>query len=500
MKHLHTTHARIWIAALVIFISTYAINAGYYQQDGRFDPAEDNANLAFIKGAYTLDHTSYEIEPAELTPEATPEQIATPAENYDPRLAASYGYFEDPYALNNYENLPIKGKFSGYVQYGSWWDSRQIAQLADDYILAYPKRALYDADCQDINAQGDFNMTMLETRLRAELYGPKVLGAKTLGYIECDFFGDLILVNRYRLRNAFIRMKWPEVTGIFGLFWHPMFVLKTFPLTISFDGGLPMEPVSRCPQVTFTIHNKKTSLLLAAMAQLTFTSNGPLGYTSIYLRNSRTPSLCARLSHKFNHLYCGAGINYLRLVPRLESNTGYKVHESINSVSAFGFATLKFEPLEIRTQLTYAQNASDRLMISGYAVSSVNPTTDERTYTNIAALGYWLDINVNRKIEPGLFIGITKNLGAQQPIIPCIFDPITGVEESTVYAFLDHSENIDIVFRIAPRVRFHILPADFAFELEYTRASWGCMNTSGKVQNANPVGNIRALFTTYYYF
>jgi hypothetical protein len=505
MKHLPLTHARIWTVAYMLYTSMCIINADYPTLVNAL--TEDEADSAFIIAPYALEHTESTLlhdtiaEPTTLMPDTSQDlTLASLSPLDNPKLPVDYPYFQDPYAVANYEHIPIKAKFSGYIQYSSWWDSRQIAQLGDDYVLAYPKRALYDADCKDINAHGDFNMTMLETRLRAEMYGPIILGAKTLGYIECDFFGDLIIINRYRLRNAFIRMKWPHVTGIFGLFWHPMFVLKTFPLTVSFDGGLPMEPISRAPQISLTIHNKQTSLVLCAMAQLIFNSNGPLGYSSIYIRNARVPSLCARISHNMDHLYCGAGIDYLRLVPRLESNTGYKVHEFINSVSAFAFATVKFEPLEIRTQLTYAQNAADRLMISGYAVSAVNPTTDERTYTNIAALGYWIDINITRKIEPGLFIGITKNLGAQQPIIPCIFDPITGVEESTVYAFLDNSENISTVFRIAPRVRVHVLPADFAFELEYTRASWGCMGSSGKVHNANPVGNLRAIFTTYYYF
>lgn len=499
MKYLHIT--RIWAGALIAYVSIPIFCSDIQTAERSADPAEDGADYAFIIAPYAEEHTL--LHQDETVSTFAPEDNADNTMLYgldNPKASVNYPYFQDPYALAHYENMPIKAKFSGYVQYSSWYDSRQIAQLADDYILAYPLRAIYDADCKDINAHGDFNMTMLETRMRAEMYGPIVLGAKTLAYIECDFFGDFIVLNRYRIRNAFMRMKWPHVTGLFGFFWHPMYVLKTFPLTVSFDGGLPMEPVARCPQLSITARGKRTSLLIAAMTQLTFVSNGPISYTSIYLRNSRMPSLCARLSYTIDHLYCGAGIDYLRLVPRLESNTGYKVHESINSVGAFGFATLKFEPLEIRTQLTYAQNAADRFMISGYAVSSINPTTDERTYTNIAALGYWIDININRKIEPGLFIGITKNLGAQQPIIPCIVDPLTGKEESTVYAFLAHSENLDTVFRVAPRVRFHILPVDFAFELEYTRASWGCMTESGKVQNAHPVGNLRGLFTTYYYF
>ena len=166
----------------------------------------------------------------------------------------------------------------------------------------------------------------------------------------------------------------------------------------------------------------------------------------------------------------------------------------------FAFNTIKFGPLEIRSQLTYAQNANYLAMISGFAVSSLNPTTDERKYTNLSSINYWVDINIDRKIEPGLFVGIGKNLGARRNIIQCIFDPATGEEEKTIYGLFDDGDQIDTIFRVSPRVRFHLLPIDFAAEVQYTRAAYGCINNRGRIENVDPVANTRLIFTAYYYF
>lgn len=410
-----------------------------------------------------------------------------------------FSYFNDPYAFEKFRTgLPIKAKFGGYVQHSAWWDSRQAVESGDGYVFIYPKKAEFDVDCRDINARGEFNMTMIETRLRGEFFGPEVLGAESFAYIESDFFGSGVVINRMSLRHAFIQLTWPSHSKILlGQFWHPIFVVKNFPLTVSFDGGIPLEPFSRNPQVRYTNFKGNKELVVAAIAQLQFTSNGPIGFSSTYLRNARLPMLLVRGAYDTDRIYAGAGITFQRLHPRIESDKGFRVNEYINSAQAFAFAAVKFEPLEIRQQLTFAQNANNLAMLSGFAVTSVNPTTDERHYTNTAVVAYWMDINMNKKIEPGIFMGVSKNLGARRDVIQCIKDPATLEETSTIYSF---GEDIDVLFRVSPRVRFHVLPIDFATEIEYTWASFGCLDNRAQVKNTCPVSNTRLLFTAYYYF
>ncbi len=412
-----------------------------------------------------------------------------------------FSFFNDPYALDKFRtDLPVKAKFSGYVAHAAWWDSRQIIQFGDGYNMLYPKKRDFDPDCRDINARGQANMTMIETRQRIELFGPKILGAKSFAYIETSFFGNGIVINRLRMRSAFVQLTWPDSKVLLGQFWHPIFIIKTFPLTVSFDAGVPIAPFTRNPQVRFTYFKGNKEFLVAALAQMNFKSNGPIGFSTTYLRNARLPILIARAAYDTEKVYAGVGASFMRLKPRIKSNTGFRVNESINSANITAFATVKFEPVELRQQFLLAQNAVDLTLLNGFAVSSVEPITDKRRYTNINAASYWIDININRQIEPGLFIGILKNLGARRNIIPCITDLQTGVEEKTIYGLDVDSEQIDTLFRIAPRCRFHILPIDFATEVEYTRATFGCLDRRGRVKNADPIANTRLLFSASYYF
>jgi hypothetical protein len=341
-------------------------------------------------------------------------------------------------------------------------------------------------------------MSVLDTRLRAEFFGPRICGAETFGFIESDAFGSSFVIQRFRIWHAFMQLTWQTSKVLLGQFWHPFSVVSTFPPTVTVDNGSPITPNCRNPQIRYTYMRGNTKILIAALAQQEFASEGPEGHSTIYLRNARVPILVTRAVYDDRErIYTGAGILFQRLKPRIESDTGYKVHESINSVQATLFATIKFKPLEIRQQLTYAQNGNDLNLLGGFAVTHVDPVTDERKYANISALSYWIDLNINKAIEPGIFIGIIKNLGSRQDIIPCIKDPSSGIEIPTIYS---QGPDINTVFKCFPRIRFHISPVDFAFEFEITRATYGCINNQGKVKRTDPTTLLRAMFASYYYF
>jgi hypothetical protein len=439
-------------------------------------------------------HTAQE----ELREEVQQDDIHIPVSDPTESRDVNFSFFNNPFAFETFNDLPIKAKVSGYIQYAAWWENRQSIGDGDTAEALFGAEHLYDADCQDINAQGSHDMLVLDTRLRGEFFGPKILHAKTFAFIECDAFGNDFNINRFRMWHALFQMTWPTSELLVGQFWHPFSIVNTFPPTVSVDNGSPITPNSRNPQISYTFVHGNKQLLLSALAQQQFANDGPEGTDSIYLRNSKVPMLAARgVYDNHNNLYIGGGVLFLRLKPRIETDTGYKAHEKINSVQATLFATTKFNAFEIRQQLTFAQNANNLSLLSGFAIESIAPITDHRTYANTDALSYWMDININKKIEPGLFIGIVKNLGARKNIIPCICDPETGIETSTIYTT---DNNLSSVFKCYPRIRFHILPFDFAFEFEYTRAAYGCIDPKGKVKNTDPVHLMRAMFASYYYF
>lgn len=431
-------------------------------------------------------------------PEVYGPNVHTPIIDLSESQDVDFTFYNNPFAFKNFNETTMQAKYSGFIEYVAWWANRQGVGDGNVFELLYPERPLYDADCRDINARGHSAMTVLDTRIRTEFFGPHVLNASTFAFIESDVFGFDITNLRFRLWHIFLQLTWKHSKLLLGQFWHPFSVINTFPPTITVDNGSPVTPNSRNPQIRYTIIHGNKALLIAALSQSQFASDGPEGHSSVYLRNAKVPLLVARAVYDDKeHIYAGIGVLFQRLKPRIESDTGYRVNESINSAQATLFATIKFDPLEIRQQLTFAQNGNYLNLLGGFAVTKIEPITDMRHYTNTNALSYWIDLNINRTIEPGVFMGIVKNLGAHKNIIQCTTDMSTGIETSTIYGL---GTDINSIFKCYPRIRFHILPFDFAFEFEYTRATYGCINDQGKVKNLEPVNHMRALFASYYYF
>jgi len=420
--------------------------------------------------------------------------------------------YEDPFIRPSITDqikkyFPIT--FSGYIKQEAFYDTRQVNGLGNDQFLFFPNKKLLDPVGRDINAKGQGNMVAIETRLRATIDGPKINGANSFGVIELDFFGfneagfrdidRFEILNLFRMRYAFAQLDWEKYTLIVGQAWHPMYIPTCFPETISFNTGDPMEPFSRNPQFRFTYHNKRINIIAAALSQIRFFNDGPDGFSSKYIRNAVVPNLHGQIQIKIGNHLIGTGLDYKRLVPRIETNKGFKVRESINSIAAIWYACLDWPSFYFRTKITFAENSTNFAMLGGYAVHTIDSVTDERTYTNLRTFAIWLDTAVRKikKIEPGIFIGFTKNLGASKTIEPNITDDTDNVTEKRVFGI---GTDVGSVFRISPRLRWYIKKITAAAELEYTRTTYGTLNNKGKVINTDSVGNVRFLFAVFYYF
>jgi len=397
--------------------------------------------------------------------------------------------------------MPIQASFSGYVLYLLFGDTRQMVGDGGDFLIIVPKKKIFDTCGKDINARGQFNTSMLETRIRAELQGPEIWGAHSFGYLEGDAFGDGALINRWRIRHAYLKLQWNTVSLLMGQFWHPMYVAdgECYPNTIGFDGGAPMEPFARQPQLRIIKNWDHVRLITTAASQLGYLSNGPIGFSSTYIRDAVIPNLDAQL-HWFSdesHLV-GIGVDYKRLVPRLVSNDNFKVHESLSSISVIGFAAGMFGDVHIASKVGYLQNATDFTTLGGYAVSCASPVTDERTYTNLRDVTAWVDVELQKKWSPGLYVGYVKNIGADKPILTSLTNPQTNETESTIYTLL--GGDIDYVFRVAPRVRYNTKPITIAGEINFVRAAYGTIGLKGKVHNTDPVNGVRIALGAYLFF
>lgn len=389
------------------------------------------------------------------------------------------------FAQNTTENTP-EIKISGFVKSDFFFDSRQVATFREGHFLLYPLNELLDVNGEDINAKASFNALSIQSRVTAKLFGPEVLGAKSGGLIEGEFFGTSDAdVNGFRLRHAYVTLNWENTGLLFGQTWHPMFVTDVFPQVVSFNTGSPFQPFSRNPQIRLTQSFDKFNLIAALLTQRDVTSNGPAGFSSSYLRNNLIPSAHLQLQYKSESFVTGAGVDYKTLTPRISTTKNFKTDETVSGLSGLLYAKYVFSGFTWMVEGVYGQNLTDLLMLGGYAVSAVDTATGYEEYTPLNVYSVWTDLSYGKDIQPGIFIGYTQNLGAD--------DKIVGSYNTRV-------NNIDKIFRVTPRVIFNFSKVRFAVETEFTSTLYGKTDEFGKVNDTKDVLNIRGLIAVYYFF
>lgn len=393
-------------------------------------------------------------------------------------------------------------KFSGFVKSDLFFDTRETVDVREGHFLLYPQNESLDPDGNDVNENLKFHLLSIQTRLKGTISGPDALGAKTSGVIEGEFFGTSNSeLNGFRLRHAFVKLKWIHTELLVGQYWHPMFNTKCFPGTVSFNTGVPFEPFARNPQIRVTQKLGSISLALTAMSQKDFTSTGPDGPSTIYLRNTATPAMNLTLEYENKNeesgreFLLGASGNYKTIQPRTETEEGYKTTTKINSIGASAFFKYTCKPFTVKLHYFYGQDANNLTMLGGYAVKEVTDVNKGlMEYTPIRNNATWIDLQTNGKIwQFGLFGGYTKNLGAQ--------DEIKG-------AVYSRGANIDYVYRASGRIIYNNGKFRVAPELEYTAAAYArndsegniSWDEKGKITQSKEVANFRFLIGVYYFF
>jgi hypothetical protein len=392
--------------------------------------------------------------------------------------------------------VPVFGiKMSGFVRNDFFVDSRQTQGIREGSVSLWPKDLAKDASGADINAAPSFNMLGINSRLGGAITGPDAFGAKTSGLLEMEFFGssegDVGVV---RLRHAWMKLDWTKTQLAFGQFWHPLFVPECFPGVANFNTGILFQPFNRSPQIRMT--NKlsdKVSLILAAIAERDFVSSGPAttGNGSDYQRNGILPGLHAQLQYKTASVVAGAAIDFKTLRPRLSIGSGTtlkQVNETVSGVSLMGYLKVVGKSVTFKAEGLLGQNMTDQVMLGGYlAYGSATGETYKPTKTN----SIWVELLSNSKtIAPAIFVGYTKNAGAEAGAIGA-YGRAIGIT----------GRGIDNLFRISPRIDFLAGKFKITPELEYTKAGWGTMGNDGKVTGAiDNTTNVRFLLLTQYSF
>jgi len=377
--------------------------------------------------------------------------------------------------------------WSGFVKAEGMLDTRQVVEAREGYLLLYPKKVSLDKNGKDINAHGSFNQYAMSARLTAKITGPDVLGAKTLAVIEGDFTGASNAENNsFRLRQAYLKLKWKNTSLLTGQYWHPLDIPEMIPSVLSSNTGAPFHPFSRQPQIRLEMSKGKMNTVLVAASQRDYVNTGPSGVSYTYLRNSIIPNLHGQLQYVSKAFFAGLGVDYKRLTPRLVTDSLYATHAAVNCMSYTAFVMAKTRPLVLKMQWIYGQGLNDHLIMGGYGVKSTDPLTNQQEYTPLSYITGWLNIQTTGTTWQGsIFAGYSKGLGAK--------DMITG----PVYA---RDADIDYLYRVAPMLTYINGKLQLAAECEITTAAYGKPDKKYIVTNTTAVTNTRISFSVGYFF
>jgi len=343
---------------------------------------------------------------------------------------------------------------------------------------------------------------MIGTNLvcRAKVKGPEVWNAKTSAWVEGDFLGLGDATSRLvRMLRGYARLDWEKTNLILGLHIHPLYFLEMYPETISNSEGVMFDPFIYSSEARVTHKRDNFEIVFAIIKDFSVES----------AKRAVLPELFWKFSVFIKEHTFGCGVNYRVDIPRLKTDRGYKEDAHLSSVYPFVFALLKPGNFEFKLKFIYLENAANYFLLGAYGVTQRNPETDERFLTNMRTVVFWADlIYRGKKLEPGIFIGYSRNIGASDPIIKSYKG-----ELGNDVSLLDVEcavTNAKYMFICMPRLRLKLGSFILGFEMEYFRASYARgyneenwqddFDDFGKVIRSRTVANTRFLFATRYEF
>lgn len=390
--------------------------------------------------------------------------------------------------------------FGGFIKSEHFYDTRQVVTARNEDFLLYPVRD-ENPDGEDASDADNLSAFQLFSRLSLGVSNlPQALGADVTGYMEADFFGpgtvpdDVGQENIFRLRRAFANMVWDNREVKFGLEWSPLFTLGAYPHTVATEAGAPYNPFSRQPMVKFTL--KPGNLRLVGITSWQFDAFREadfLGTNGLdQQQQSALPGLHGHIQYDGdNGFFAGAG-GYLRWLRPVATGERFAL--------GAGTAYLAYDTdaFAVRAKGIFG-STRDHVMPGGYIYDAGADTNGEfvsDAFSQLNTASGWLELEKKGTFAPGLFVGYLSALGSSETITD--FGTV-GTEDILAAT---RTPDLKSVFDISPRLALNYGAMRFAFEMQFTNATYA----SSFDENYAPSGetddvlNVRSNFTVFLFF
>ena len=399
-----------------------------------------------------------------------------------------------------------KFKLYGFVRNYFVYDSRESVSGTGDLFYYMPKDVNMK-DGIDLNANPSFVYLSLTSRLGVDVSGYSVGNVHFGAKIEGDFYSGLSSVDAEknpgvktyfpgntkisgtaaaRLRQAYATVTWKDlplneeekasVALKIGQAWHPMGA--DHPHVFSLEAGAPFGPFSRTPLVQMDANlGKNWVVSAAAIWQMQYQSNGPVGNSAIYMKYGMTPEMYAAVAYKTKDFLFRVGADMVSIKPRVLGQMASPTEEDPSAVKTVRVSDRKTSLLYyIYTQYThgkfalkaksvYGQSGEHLNLMSGYAKVGENEDGSWE-YASLRSSSSWLSMTYGKKWQGVLFLGYVKTLG--------LADELAGpIAKGDVYFCSNGFSNINQIYRINPQLIYNIGKMNVGLEYQWTSVQYG---------------------------
>ena len=412
-------------------------------------------------------------------------------------------------------------KLYGFIRNFFAFDTRESTAGTADLFYYMPKDEKLNAVGDDLNAVPSFRFLALTSRVGLDVTGYQVGRTKFGAKVEADFYAGLSSssdkgvfpnqskvngVAQFRLRQAYMTVGWDDLkacgkennASVFlkvGQAWHPMAADQ--PHVFSLETGAPFNAFSRTPQVLMDAAIGKNFVIsAAALWQMQYQSQGPVGASADYIKYACTPEGYVGLTVKSNNGFLArAGVDILSIKPRrlaaINSETGkpvkdvkeekdkmiqYKVSDRITTVSPYIYLQYKHKLFEVKAKTIFSQGGEHMNLMSGYGISRNDFEDGHYEYTPFQTSSTWASLSYGKKWQVMLMGGYVQNLGTKGELVN-----VDGKASADDFYFsANASKSFNSLWRVIPSVVYNIGKFSLGLEYNCTAARYG----DGKSYNA----------------